>query len=104
MPLVDYAVNYNFIAKNLCENREWPQLMCQGKCYLKKELAEASGNQTKNDSRINIYVLADSFIISQPLFFTKTDFVESESSTTNTYFSFSYNFSLFSDIFRPPLI
>ncbi len=104
MPLVDYAVNYDFINKNLCENKSKPQLLCNGKCYLKKEIAKASENQTKNDFRINISGFTDTFIIDENFtFFTITDY-NSESSNSNSELHFSYKFNLFSNIFHPPLV
>ncbi|MCF4101421.1 hypothetical protein L1I30_07070 [Gillisia sp. M10.2A] len=39
-PLVDYAFNYEYIATELCENRDRPELSCNGKCYLMRSLAE----------------------------------------------------------------
>ena len=33
-----YALNKDFIAKNLCENKAKPQMHCNGKCHLKKQL------------------------------------------------------------------
>lgn len=44
-PVVDYAVNYDYISKVLCENKEKPKLQCNGKCHLMKELAKASENE-----------------------------------------------------------
>lgn len=38
--LVNYHVNKEFIAANLCENRDKPKMGCEGKCHLKKELAK----------------------------------------------------------------
>lgn len=42
LPVVGYVINYDYIVKELCENREKPQLHCNGKCQLMKELAKAS--------------------------------------------------------------
>lgn len=42
LPMVDYWVNYEYIAKELCENKAKPEMHCDGKCHLKKELAKAS--------------------------------------------------------------
>lgn len=39
-PLVDYAVNYDFIVENFCVNKDKPKLQCNGQCYLMKMLAE----------------------------------------------------------------
>lgn len=45
-PVLDYVINYDYITKELCENKEKPELKCNGKCHLKKELANAS--ETEN--------------------------------------------------------
>lgn len=47
-PVAEYIVNYDYIVTNLCENRERPQLQCDGKCYLSKLLAEENGQQEDN--------------------------------------------------------
>ncbi|KFC23266.1 hypothetical protein [Epilithonimonas lactis] len=104
VPLMDYAVNYDFINKNLCENKAKPELLCNGKCYLKKEIAKTSTDQSKNDSRINICALADIFIINDAFVFSSNDFNIKENLKINSEFSNSYNFSLFSKIFHPPLV
>ena len=41
-PVLSYVVNYEHISKELCENKEKPELECNGKCHLKTELAKAS--------------------------------------------------------------
>jgi len=44
-----YELNKQYIAKNLCENRDRPQLKCCGKCYLRKQLHKVEeGNASKN--------------------------------------------------------
>lgn len=43
--IVEYQVNKEFIAKNLCVNRAKPSSCCQGKCYLKKKLANDESQQ-----------------------------------------------------------
>lgn len=35
---MSFELNRDFIAKNLCENRNRPQLNCDGKCFLAKKL------------------------------------------------------------------
>ena len=70
----------------------------------KKEIAKASSNQTKNDSRINISALADTFIINETFVFSSNDFNLIENLKINSEFSTSYNFSIFSKIFHPPLV
>lgn len=36
--LLDYNMNKNYIAAELCEKRNIPKSCCQGKCFLKKQL------------------------------------------------------------------
>lgn len=51
---MEYAINYDYIVKVLCENKEKPEVACNGKCHLKKELANASDSETpasQNDKK-----------------------------------------------------
>ncbi|MFN3752927.1 hypothetical protein [Flavobacterium sp.] len=42
LPVADYIINYDYISKVLCENKAKPELKCNGKCQLMKELAKAA--------------------------------------------------------------
>ena len=44
--LLDYSMNKNFIAAELCENRSMPKSCCQGKCFLKKQLQKEESNKS----------------------------------------------------------
>lgn len=46
LPVLDYVINYEFIVKELCENKAKPEMKCNGKCHLMKEMAKSS--QTDN--------------------------------------------------------
>lgn len=41
-----YYVNIDYVAEELCENQEEPELECNGKCYLAKQLAKAESENT----------------------------------------------------------
>lgn len=80
LPMVDYWVNYEYIAKELCENKAKPEMHCDGKCHLKKELAKASEEEkpissdkkatSKQESEV-LFFESKTTLISQPiLFFT----------------------------------
>ena len=43
-----FYANRNYIAQNLCENRNKPMMHCNGKCYLRKKLAQQSKDQAPN--------------------------------------------------------
>ena len=47
-PVFEYIVNYDYIVNVLCENRNAPQLQCDGKCYLAKQLSRESEKNQKN--------------------------------------------------------
>lgn len=47
-----FLYNQDFIAANLCDNQDKPELECNGKCHLKKELKE----DTKKNHNDNIVV------------------------------------------------
>ena len=45
-----YRVNRDYIAKNLCENRDKPMMNCNGQCYLAKQLKAAEQKEQKSNS------------------------------------------------------
>ncbi len=45
-----YRVNQDYIAKNLCENRDKPMLNCNGQCYLAKQLKAVEEKEQKSNS------------------------------------------------------
>lgn len=101
LPLINYAINYEYIVKNLCENRNIPQSTCKGKCYVEKELAKTE-KQSNNSQTIKISGL-DVFVSTQILSFSD----KSESGfIIKTPKSDDLNFHLSeysSRIFHPPL-
>lgn len=51
LPFLQYNFNKDYVAQNLCVNKDKPESGCQGKCYLKDQL-EKSVKQD-NDSESN---------------------------------------------------
>jgi hypothetical protein len=54
---VAFSVNRNYIIKELCENRSRPQMHCDGKCYLRKNIQKqedksAPASTHKNHSEV----------------------------------------------------
>jgi hypothetical protein len=48
-----YQTNIQYIAANICENRTKVESDCDGKCYLKKQLAEVDTQIAENDNPNN---------------------------------------------------
>ena len=102
--VVEYVVNYEYISKVLCENKTKPQMHCNGKCHLMKELAKASDAENpkssdKKGSTLPIEVLffeeIKSFKIST-LYFSYTK-------KTNPRYSDFYFYLNSDTVFRPPI-
>ena len=49
--VVDYQLNKDFIAKNLCENRNKPMMHCNGKCHMMKQLKQDEKKDQENPER-----------------------------------------------------
>ena len=47
-PIAEYVANYDYIVTVLCENKEKPQLECNGKCYLAKQLEQSRAQDEQN--------------------------------------------------------
>jgi hypothetical protein len=47
--VMQFKVNQSYIASELCENKNKPQMHCNGRCHLKKEL-DRDAQQDKNNS------------------------------------------------------
>ena len=61
LPVVAYNVNLKFIAEELCENKDKPEMMCNGKCYLGKQMEKQADTNTDSDSKMvltNIYEMS----------------------------------------------
>lgn len=49
--MAEFYINQSFIAANLCENRDKPQLNCNGKCQLSKRLKAEQRKDAENPER-----------------------------------------------------
>lgn len=101
LPLVNYAVNYEYIVKNLCENRKIIDSGCKGKCFVKKELSKTE-NQSGNNQNIKI-AGTDVFLSNEILSFVDISITDSQSEKTDSNRSDSHSSEYFSRIFHPPL-
>lgn len=99
--MLQYELNTAYITKAFCINKNKPQLHCNGKCHLKKELSKAAKEQD------NKSIVLKS--IKQPLYCNNMT-----NSPVITSVNFSHNFFISNcslvnsgctrSIFRPPLV
>lgn len=105
-PVVDYVLNYDYIANVLCENKAKPELKCNGKCQLMKNLAKASDEEKpinsdkKDNAKQEIEVLffhTIELLFVQQIYFSKNKSVKDI--YTNLYFHLVDN-----AVFHPPTL
>jgi len=53
-PSLEYIMNYDYISKVLCINKEKPQLKCDGKCYLSQKIKKQKNNVPENMPEIDL--------------------------------------------------
>ncbi|HAY3550375.1 hypothetical protein KRE40_13510 [Elizabethkingia meningoseptica] len=104
LPLIDYGVNYDYIVSKLCENRTKPQVLCNGKCYLVKELAKTSDTMPKQENQKISIGFIDVFISGVEYKIQDITHYISKRIKPNTSYTTFYNFLIESKIFHPPLI
>lgn len=103
-PFLEYVLNYNYIVAELCENKSKPQLKCNGKCYLAKQLAKnvSTESDTSSDKKTNTLKNdIEIFNEYEELAFIFNGFLTQNS--INDYYSNLYFHSNNSDLFRPPI-
>lgn len=100
----NYAVHYQRYAQELCENRDQPELKCNGKCQLMKELKAVSPSESNepeapkvpSESMVEIspfvvHYFSLSYLFSEP--FIAQPQIEEKS---------FYSFLLDKSVFHPP--
>jgi hypothetical protein len=102
-PVLSYFINYEYITNELCENQDKPEMECNGKCHLKKELAKASSEESstsKDKKSVNKQEI-------EVLNYQNAIYFEIKKSVFNvadisTYYFNNYFHLISSQIFHPP--
>lgn len=99
-PFVEYAINYDYISKVLCINKDKPELNCNGKCQLMMELEQQQDDDFKS-LRISMEEYPIGFVsilnvdVDDKLFVKEK---ESFSYKKNYYYLFNQ------EVFHPPTV
>jgi len=103
VPLMEYAVNYDYISEVLCVNKSNSELHCNGKCYLKKQLAKANDTDSSplNKTKNSVQKLLDIYVLPKITEIQNTEKI----SRFNFKFTYTtdYSFLFLKNIFRPPV-
>ena len=97
-----FYINQTEIADELCENKDKPELNCNGHCYLKKELTKQNEiNTEQENSEIRLLVI-------WPTAFISIDEVQlfdfSQKKVSNFHYSNQYRFVNDMDLLDPPRV
>jgi hypothetical protein len=104
---MNFYLNQKEIAAIECENKDRPEMNCNGKCYLAKQLEKADNEladkKEKQEHSISILKLVETsvFIENWKLKFEVPAYNIEKELASYSYTS-SYNLLLKSDIFHPP--
>lgn len=100
MPWLDYAINQDYIKQTLCVNKARPELHCEGKCYLGKELAK-NGSQDNSKTKNSVQKIIDLYI---PATIEKIEIVGEKFLTDfHPTYQVDYFYLYLKTVFRPPI-
>jgi len=104
---IQWSINQDYIAKNLCINKNKPALKCDGKCHLRKELKkteetnENNGKSTVPSFQDDLVLFNNSFV---PQIFEHESFLLNQIESKN-YFTASFHMlNCGASIWHPPSI
>lgn len=99
----DFWINREYIAANLCENKDEPEMQCNGKCHLKKELEKEDKRKQQEERKVQVEELV---FIPQPEIREVIDAVYfPEKDSGQHFFAVQQKTNGFSPyIFHPPAI
>lgn len=99
--LLNYRVNKEFIIENFCENTDRPEMHCNGKCHLKKQIEQEQNQRSENPVSAESVSLVLAFEELQDFRFIPV--VNSTSNNERPYFFRNYSMHLVG-VFRPPQV
>jgi len=103
IPVLQYAIGYDYIVKVLCENREKPEMQCHGTCYLKSELARASKEESSSTEKKNSETSSTTlfYLVIESLCLLSLHDIKNK---INTFYSNLYTYLNTFLVFHPPTI
>jgi hypothetical protein len=98
-----YELNKDYIAKNLCENRDKPQMKCCGKCCLRKQLKKADDGTDANGKQLpgKLKVELADFLLPQKIKLTAQPATCSVR-TYNPSMQHMHDYAALNNVFHPP--
>lgn len=104
-PVVEYVVNYDYVSKVLCENKDKPQLKCNGKCHLMKELAKQAESEKpiQNDKKNTVNELETLFFQEIKALVARQIYFQDTTSIGDNYANLYFH-RVSCSVFHPPIL
>jgi hypothetical protein len=102
--VIDYTINKDYIAKNLCENRNRPTLHCNGKCQLIKKMALEDDQSNKTTSGSSVAKTPFTEVLFNAAFAFTQLTTSASDPLYNDFYLVAIPSSFHSSIFHPPLV
>jgi len=99
--IANYYLNKDYIAKNLCENRDKPQMHCNGKCHLCKQLNKTENNNQKSGIVKDVTV---EYFATPYFSFTIPAYNITDEQQQYLFAPQTYSFQFAPSILRPPIV
>jgi len=103
---LDFEIRREYIINNLCENKNQPQMNCDGKCYLAKRIASLDEQEKRQAEKTYMSRLIDQ-VMDQRVHFTFVQQPVVVEWLPRAVFSIASCFTprvAVEDIFHPPLV
>lgn len=103
-PFVEYALNYDYISKVLCENKDKPKAHCDGKCYLKKSIEKNNAEENRSSSqKLNFMEIGVLFCEKITSFYFEKPTVDPDQLNFKKWVN-TYSFDYTQNLFQPPIL
>lgn len=100
--LLDFIIHQDEIAEEFCENKDKPELHCNGKCHISKELKnidQTNSNSVKNKTEISIDF---SWFLGIQLFSELKYIAQRESQPVTFFTPIHYSYKNINKLLDPP--
>ncbi|WP_299106423.1 hypothetical protein [uncultured Tenacibaculum sp.] len=98
-PFVEYAINYDYIAKVLCINKDKPEMSCKGKCQLMKKLEQQQEEDFKS-----LRIALEEYPIGFVEFLQIKLSIPTNNTSNNFLYSKKYRYQFIHSVFHPPTV
>ena len=103
IPVVEYIVFYDYIKNELCVNKDKPEMKCNGKCHLMKEMSKASDTPENGQDKKHFSVeLHEVFLNDLQETFVAFSPKQIMTGKINSFYNNLYTYREIMSVFHPP--